>query len=58
MGISFFKIEIIFIEIFRWNYAISYGQVQNVSEYDQEIPRSYTADQPTALWGGATEHYL
>ena len=22
--------------------------IQNVSEYDQEIPQSYTADQPTA----------
>ena len=28
---------------------------QNVSEYDQEIPQSHTADQPTALQGRATE---
>ena len=28
----------------------------NVSEYDQVIPQSHTADQPTALWGKATEH--
>ena len=27
-----------------------------VSEYDQEIPQSHTADQPTAPWGRATEH--
>ena len=30
--------------------------VENVSEYDQKIPQSQTADQPTALWGRATEH--
>ena len=29
---------------------------QKVSEYDQEIPQSYNADQPTAPWGSATEH--
>ena len=27
---------------------------QKVSEYDQEIPQSHTADQPTAPWGKAT----
>ena len=27
-----------------------------VSEYDQEIPQSHTADQPTAQSGRATEH--
>ena len=27
-----------------------------VSEYDQEIPHSHTAYQPTAPWGRATEH--
>ena len=26
------------------------------SEYDQEIPQSPIADQPTAPWGRATEH--
>ena len=26
------------------------------SEYDQEIPQSHAADQPTTLWGRATEH--
>ena len=30
---------------------------QNVSEYDQEIQQSHTADQPTAPRGGATEHF-
>ena len=24
-------------------------------KYEQEIPQSHTADQPTALWGRATE---
>ena len=27
-----------------------------VSQYDQEIPQSYTADQPTVPRGRATEH--
>ena len=27
-----------------------------VSEYDQEIPQSHTADRPTAPWGRATDH--
>ena len=26
-----------------------------LSKYDQEIPQLHTADQPTALWGRATE---
>ena len=26
------------------------------NKYDQEIPKSHTADQPTALGGRATEH--
>ena len=30
--------------------------IQNVSEYDQEIPQSNTEDQPKAPWGRATEH--
>ena len=29
---------------------------KKVSEYDQEIPQSHTADQPTAPWGRATKH--
>ena len=29
---------------------------QKVSEYDQEIPKSHTADQPTAPRGRATKH--
>ena len=29
---------------------------EKVSEYDQEIPQSHTADQPTAPLGRATEH--
>ena len=29
---------------------------QNVSEFDQEIPQSHTADQPTAPWERVTEH--
>ena len=31
---------------------------KKVSEYDQEIPHSFTADQPTAPLGRATEHLL
>ena len=32
-------------------------QISNkVSGYDQEVPHSYTADQPTALRGSITEH--
>ena len=31
--------------------------LQNVSEYDQEIPQSQTADQPTALCGRVTDMY-
>ena len=27
---------------------ISFGILKKVSEYDQEIPQSHTADQPTA----------
>ena len=30
--------------------------VEKVSEYDQEISQSHTADQPTAPRGRATEH--
>ena len=29
---------------------------KEVSEYDQDIPQSYTADQPTAPCGRVTEH--
>ena len=29
---------------------------QKASEYDEEIPQSHTADQPTARWRRATEH--
>ena len=32
------------------------GLSQKVSDYDQEIPQSHNADQPTAPWGRATEH--
>ena len=31
-------------------------QYQKVSEYDQEIPQSQTADQPTAQLGRATDN--
>ena len=30
--------------------------VQNVSEYDQELPQSHIADQPKASLGRATEY--
>ena len=30
--------------------------MKKVSEYDQKIPQSHTADQPTARWGRATRH--
>ena len=29
---------------------------EKVSEYDQEMPQSHTADQPTAPWERDTEH--
>ena len=29
---------------------------KKVSEYDQEIPQTHNADQPTAPWGRATGH--
>ena len=31
-----------------------YAIVKSVSEYDQEIPQSQTADKPMAPWGRAT----
>ena len=30
---------------------VKHGEGSKVSEYDQEIPQSQTADQPTAPWG-------
>ena len=30
--------------------------MKKVSEYDQKIPQSHTADQLTAQWGRATRH--
>ena len=30
--------------------------IRKVSNYDQEIPQPYTADQPTAPFGRASEH--
>ena len=43
-----------------WNgasYAFVFRmQQKNKLAYDQEIPQSHTADQPTASWGKATEH--
>ena len=36
--------------------AASWSQDQEVSEYDQEILRSKTPDQPTTSWGRVTEH--
>ena len=38
------------------NIALHPTYIQDVSEYDQEIPQSHTEDQPTAPWGRATEH--
>ena len=32
------------------------SRVKRASEYDQEIPRSHTEDQPTTPLGRATEH--
>ena len=40
-----------FMDIFMFN-----SYLNEKSEYDQEIPQSHTADQPTASWGRATEH--
>ena len=31
-------------------------EYEKVSEYDQKIPQSHTADQLTAPWGRATRH--
>ena len=39
--------------IYHQGYSTQGLSVKN-SEYDQEIPRSHTADQPTALRGRAT----
>ena len=36
----------------------SFGSGELKSEYDQKIPQSQTADQPTAPLGWATEHYI
>ena len=36
--------------------AASNTELLKVSEYEQEIPQSHTADQPTAPRGRATEH--
>ena len=41
---------------YEGNGNILQGLLQKVSEYDQEIPQSHTADQPTAPVGRATEH--
>ena len=38
-----------------WNFLLFWLK-KGVGEYDQEIPQSHTADQPTALRGRATEH--
>ena len=35
---------------------VIYFDSKKVSEYDQEIAQSHTADQPTAPLGGVTEH--
>ena len=40
----------------RLSCTIRQGSFQKVSEYDQEIPQSHTADQPTAPWGRATDY--
>ena len=33
-------------------------KIKKASEYDQEISQSHIADQSTALWERATEHWL
>ena len=35
---------------------VTCNRIKKLSEYDQEIPQSHTADQPTAPWGGATDN--
>ena len=45
-------------KIFRYNVCVhSYWKdlAQKVSDYDQEMSQSHTADQPTALLGRGTE---
>ena len=37
-------------------YEKIHQNIKKVSEYDQEIPQSHTADQPTARWGRTTGH--
>ena len=39
-------------------YIFILSHIQNVSEYDQEIPQSHTADQPTAQPGRDIEYFL
>ena len=43
-------------QIVQKNQLFSLSLLPKVSEYDQEIAQSHTADQPTALRGRATEH--
>ena len=40
-----------------WIFPTFTTKQQSVSEYDQEISQSRTADQPAALWERATEHF-
>ena len=42
--------------IYHYQYIFILTHIQNVSENDQEIPQSHTADQPTAPRGRAIEH--
>ena len=47
-----------FLLTFSWNYYFSIHLIffLKVSEYDQEISQSHTADQPTSSWERATWH--
>ena len=43
-------------DVIKLKSSFSATGIENKSEYDQEIPQSQTADQPTAPWGRATGH--
>ena len=37
---------------------VEHSILKKACQYDQEMPQSHTADQPTAPWGRATDHFL
>ena len=53
--IPLFSLPLSLWEESRHNWNIVDCDFKKVSEYDQEIPQSHSADQPTAPLGRATE---